>query len=88
MDKHDGVITHLEPDILEYEAKGTLGSISMNKVSARDGIPVELFQVIKDDCIKVMHSVCLQIWKTQQWPQDWKTSVFILVPRREMPKNI
>ena len=68
--------------------KGTLGSISMNKVSACDGIPVELFQVIKDDCIKVMHSVCLQIWKTQQWPQDWKTSVFILVPRWAMPKNI
>ena len=88
MDNHDGVITHLEPDILEYEVKGTLGSISMNKVSARDGIPVELFQVIKDDCIKVMHSVCLQIWKTQQWPQDWKTSVFILVPRWAMPKNI
>ena len=88
MDNHDGVITHLEPDILECEVKGTLGSISMNKVSGGDGIPVELFQVINDDSIKVMHSICLQIWKNQQWPQEWKTSVFILVPRQAMPKNI
>ena len=74
-DKHEGVITYLEPDILEYEVKWALGSITMNKASG--GIPVELFQILKDDAVKVLHSICQQIWKSQQWPQDWKTSVFI-----------
>ena len=72
-DNHVGVITHLEPDILEYEVKWALGSITMNKASGGDGIPVELFQILKDDSVKVSHSVCQQIWKTQQWPQDWKS---------------
>ena len=78
-DNHDGVITHthLEPDILECEVKWALGSITMNKASRGDGIPVELFQILKDDAVKVLHSTCQQIWKTQQWPQDWKRSVFI-----------
>ena len=76
-DNHDGVITHLEPDILECEVKGALESITMNKASGGDGIPVELFQILKDDAVKVLHSICQQIWKTQQWPQDWKRSVFI-----------
>ena len=71
-DNHDGVITHLEPDILECEVKWALGSITMNKARGGDGIPVELFQILKDDVVKVLHSVCQQIWKTQQWPQDWK----------------
>ena len=71
-DNHDGVITHLEPDILECEVKWALGSITMNKASGGDGIPVELFQTLKDDAVKVLHSVCQQIWKTQQWPLDWK----------------
>ena len=69
-DNHDGVITHLKPDILEYKVKSTLGSITMNKASGGDGIPVELFQILKDDTVKVLHSICQQIWKTQQWPQD------------------
>ena len=76
-DNHDGVITDLEPDILEWEVKWALGSISMNKASGGDGIPVELFQILKDDAVKVLHSICQQIWKTQQWPQDWQRSVFI-----------
>ena len=71
-DNHDGVITHLEPDVLECEVKWALESISMNKASGGDGIPAELFQILKDGSIKVMHSICPQIWKTQQWPQDWK----------------
>ena len=71
-DNHNGVITHLEPDILECEVKWALGSITTNKASGGDGIPVELFQIVKDDAVKVLHSVCQQIWKTQQWPQDWK----------------
>ena len=71
-DNHDGVITHLEPDILECEVKWALGSITMNKARGGNGIPVELFQILKDDVVKVLHSVCQQIWKTQQWPQDWK----------------
>ena len=71
------MITHLEPDILEWEVKWALGSITMNKISGGDGIPVELFQLLKDDAVKVLHSTCQQIWKTQQWPQDWKRSVFI-----------
>ena len=79
-DNHDGVITHLEPDILECEVKGDLGSIKTNKASGGDGIPVELFQILKDDFVKVLHSTCQQIWKTQQWPQDWKRSFFIPIP--------
>ena len=85
---HDGVITHLEPDILECEVKGALGSIIMNKASGGDGIPTELFQILKDDAVKVLHSICQQIWKTQQWPQDWKRSVLIQSQRRAMPKNV
>ena len=76
-DNHDGVITDLEPDILECEVKWTLESITTNKASGGDGIPVKLFQILKDDVVKVLHSICQQIWKTQQWPQDWKRSVFI-----------
>ena len=76
---HDGVITHLEPDILECEVKWVLGGITMNKASGGDGIPVELFQILKDDAVKVLHSICQQICKTQQWAQDWKRSVFITV---------
>ena len=74
------VITHLEPDILEWEIKWALGSITKKKASGGDGIPVELFQILKDDAVKVLHSICQQIWKTQQWPQDWKKSVFISIP--------
>ena len=84
---HDGVITHLEPDILECEVKWASGSITTNKASGGDGIPVELFQILKDDAMKVLHSVCQQIWKTQQWPQDWKSSVFIQPQRKAVPKN-
>ena len=79
-DNHDGVITHLEPDIVECEVKWALESITTNKASGGDGILVELFQILKDDSVKVLHSVCQQIWKTQQWPQDWKRSVFIPIP--------
>ena len=88
-DNHDGVITHLEPDILECEVKWALGSIIMNKAPGGDGIPVTLFQILKDDAVKVLHSICQQIWKTQQWPQDWKRSVFIQIPKKgnAMPKN-
>ena len=74
-DNHDGVITHLEPDILECEVKWALGSITVNKASGVDGIPVELFQILKDDAVKVLNSICQQIWKAQQWPQDWKSSI-------------
>ena len=81
-DNHDGVVTHLEPDILECEVKWALGSITVNKVSGGDGIPVELFQILKEDAVKVLHSLCQQIWKTQQWPQDWKISVFIPIPKK------
>ena len=86
-DNHNGVITHLEPDILECEVKWALGSITMNKVSGCDGIPVELFQILKDDAVKGLHSICQQIWKTQQWPQDWKRSAFIPVPKKGNPKE-
>ena len=79
---HDGVIVHLEPDILECEVKQALGSITMNKASGGDGIPVKLFQILKDDVVKVLHSVCQQTWKTQQWPQDWKRSVFFPFPEK------
>ena len=78
---HNGVITHLEPDILECEDKWTLGSITMNKASGGDGIPVELFQILKDDAVQVMHSICQQIWKTQYWLYHWKRSVFIPIPK-------
>ena len=81
------MITHLEPDILEFEVKWVLGSITMNKVTGGDGIPVELFQIIKDDAIKVLNSICQQIWKTQQWPQDWKKSVFIPIPKKGNAKE-
>ena len=87
-DNHDGVITHLGPEILECEVKWALGSIATNKASGGDGISVELFQILKDDAVKVLHSICQQIWKTQQWPQDWKTSDFIPIQRRAMPKNV
>ena len=86
-DNHDGVITHLEPDILECEVKWALGSITTNKASGADGIPVELFQILKDDAVRVLHSICQQILKTQQWPQEWKRSVFIPIPKKAMPKN-
>ena len=86
-DNHDGVITHLEPDILECEVKWALESITMNKASEGDGIPVELFQILKDDAVKVLHSICQPIWKTQQWPQDWKKSVFILIPKKGNAKE-
>ena len=81
-DNHDGVIIHLEPDILECEVKWALESITMNKGSGGDGIPVGLFQILKDDPVKVLHSICQQIWKTQQCPQDWKRSVFIPIPKK------
>ena len=81
-DNHNGLITHLEPDILECEVKWALGSITMNKASGGDGITVELFQILKDDAVKVLHSICQQIWTTQQWPQDWKRSVFIPIPEK------
>ena len=81
-DDHDGVITHLEPDILECEVKWAWGSITTNKASGGDGIPVELFQILKDAAVKVLHSICQHIWKTQQWPQDWKRSVFIPIPKK------
>ena len=84
---HDGVITNLEPDILESEVKWALESITMSKASGGDGIPVELFQILKDDAVKVLHSICQQIWKTQQWPQDWKRSVFIPVPKKGNAKE-
>ena len=86
-DNHNGVITHLEPDILECEVKWALESITVNKASGGDGIPVELFQILKDDAVQVLHSICQQIWKTQQWPQDWKRSVFIQFQRKAIPKN-
>ena len=86
-DNHDGVITHLEPDILECEVKWALESITTNKASGGDGIPAELFQILKDDAIKVLHSICQQIWKTQQCPQDWKRSVFIPIPKKDNAKE-
>ena len=85
-DNHNGVVTHLEPDTLESEIKWTLGSITMNKACGGDGIPAELFQVLKD-AVKVLHSICQQIWKTQQWPQDWKRSVFIPIPKKDNAKE-
>ena len=86
-DNHDGVIAYLEPDILESKVRCALGSITMNKASGGDGIPVELFQILKDDTVKVLHSMCQQIWKTQQWPQDWKRSVFIPISKKGNAKE-
>ena len=85
---HDGMITHLEPDILECEPKWALGSITMNKASGGDGIPGELFQILKDDAAKVLHSICQQIWKTQQWPKDWKSQYSFQSQRKAMPKSV
>ena len=86
-DNHDGVITHLDPDTLECEVKWALGSITINKASGNDRIPVELFQILKDDAVKVLHSICQQIRKTQQWPQDWKRSVFTPMPKKGNPQE-
>ena len=86
-DNQDGMITLLEPDILECEVKWALENITMNKATGGDGIPVELFQILKDDAMKVLHSICQQIWKTQHWPQDWKSSVFIPVPKKSNAKE-
>ena len=87
LDNHDGMITHLEPDILEFEVKWSLGSITMNKASGGDGISVELFPILKDDAVKLLHSICWQIWKTQQWPQDWNRSIFIAIPNKGNAKE-
>ena len=87
LDNHNDVITHWEPDILECEVKWALWSITVNKASGGDVIPVELFQILKDDAVKVLHSICQQIWKTQQWPQDWKRSVFIPIPKKGNAKE-
>ena len=86
-DNHNGVVIHLEPDILEYEVKWTLGSITTNKASGHDGISVELLQILKDDAVKVQHSICQRIWKMQQWPQNWKRSVFIPIPKKSNAKE-
>src|SRR5574337_690339 len=87
-ENHDGVITHLEPDILECEVKWALEIMTMNRASRGDGIPVELFQILKDDAVKVLHSMCQQTWKTQQWPQDWKGQFSFQSQRKAMPKNV
>ena len=86
-DNHNGVITHLEPNILEMEVKWALGSITTNKACGGDGIPVEIFQILKGDAVKVLHSICQQIWKSQQWPQDWERSVFIPIPKKGNAKE-
>ena len=86
-DNHSDVITHLEPVMLECEVKWALGSITADKPSGGDGIPAELFQILKDDAVKVLHSICQQIWKTQQWPQDWKRSMFIPIPKKGNAKE-
>ena len=86
-DNHDGVMTYLEPDSLECKVKWTLGSITINKASGGDGIPAKLFQILKDDTMKILHSMCQQIWKTQQWPQDWKRPVFIQIPKKDNAKE-
>ena len=86
-DNHNGVITHSEPDILECEVKWALGSITTNKASGGEGISAELFKMLKDDAVKVLHSISQQIWKTQQWPQDWKRSVFIPIPKKGNAKE-
>ena len=86
-DKHSGVITHIEPDILESKVKWALGSITMNKASGGDRIPAQLFQILKDDAVKVLHLICQQIWKIKQWPQDWERSVFISIPKKGNAKE-
>ena len=86
-DNYDGVVTHLEPNILGCEVKWALGTITTNKASGGDGIPVELFQILKDDAVKVLQSICQQIWKTEQWPQDWKWSIFIPIPKKGNAKE-
>ena len=86
-DNHSGMITHLEPDILECKVKWALGSITINKASRGNGIPVELFQILKDDAVKVLHSISQEIWKTQQWPQEWRRSVFIPIPKKGNAKE-
>ena len=87
-DNHNDVITHLEPNILECKVKGALGSIIINKASGGDGIPAEQFQILKDDAAKVLHSICQPIWRTQQWPQDWKSSIFIPTPKKGNAKGL
>ena len=87
MDNHNGVVTHLELDIMEYEVKWALGRITMNKASGGDGIPAELFQILKDDAVKVLYSICQQIWNTQQCPDAWKRSVFIPIPKKDNDKE-
>ena len=87
-ENHDGVITHLEPDILECKVKWALGSIIMNKANRGDGLPAELFQILKVDAVKVLHSKCQQIWETQHWPQDWRTSVFIPIPEKQCQRML
>ena len=87
-DNHNAVITHLEPDILKCEVKWALENITMNRASGGDGIPVELFQILKDDAMKVLHSICQQIWKSHQWPQDWKSQFSFQPLRKAMPKNV
>ena len=87
LDNHNGVITHLEPDILHCKVKWALESITMNKASGGDGIPVKLFHILKDDAMKVLYSICQQIGKTQQWPQDWKRSLFIPIPKKSSAKE-
>ena len=87
-DNHDSAITHLEPDILECEVNRTLGSITRNKASGGDGNSVELFQILKNGAVKVLHSICQQIWKTQQWPQDWERYIFIPIPKKGNAKNV
>ena len=84
---NNSIITYLEPDILENEVKSAIGSITTNKAGGGDGIPAELFQILKDDAVEVLHSICQQIWKTQQWPQDWKRSVFIPIPKKGNAKE-
>ena len=88
LDNQNVVVTHLEPDILKSEVKWVLGTITMNKPSGGDGIPAKLFQILKDDAVKMLHSICQPIWMTQQWPQDWKRSVLIPIPKRAMLKNV
>ena len=87
LDNHHGVVTHLEPDILECQVKWALGSITTNKANGGDGIPVELIQILKDNAVKVLHSICQKIWKTQHWPQDWKSQFYFQSQRKAMPKN-
>ena len=86
-DNHDGMVTHLEPDVLQCEVKWALWCITANKASGGDGIPAELFKILKDEAVKVLHSICQHIWKTQQWPQNWKRSVFILIPKKSNAKE-